>query len=143
MWSVFVLASVTFRVTRKIDNGYEVSVNLGTESFYGVIYQQDHPNSLESARSSNSVVPYDPNGTCTKRRKRKRDKDPDHPKPNRTGYNFYFADKYCELKSTNPGKEREFAKMIGESWRKLSLPAKNVSVFNQYFQCEGPSIILS
>lgn len=108
-------------------------VKLGTETFCGEIYYMDHPNPSESAESSSAVVAYDPNDTCTRRRretKRRREKDRDCPKPNKSGYNFYFADKYRELKGKKPEKKREFAKMIGESWKNLSPGKKNVSVFN-------------
>lgn len=50
------------------------------------------------------------------------------PKPNRSGYNFYFAEKHLELKGRCPEKEREFTKMIGESWTNLSQEEKNVSI---------------
>lgn len=54
------------------------------------------------------------------RRRRSRSRgDPNYPKPNRSGYNFFFAEKHCKLKSLYPNREREFTKMIGESWSKL------------------------
>ncbi|KAK1388593.1 High mobility group B protein 9 [Heracleum sosnowskyi] len=130
-------APVTFNVTGTIDakteNGYMVSVKLGTQTFSGEIRYEDHPNPSESAKSSRAVVPCDPNDTSTRSRregKRRREKDSNRPKPTKSGYNFYFADKYHELKGKYPEKEREFAKMIGESWKDLSPDKKNVSVFN-------------
>lgn len=55
-----------------------------------------------------------------RRRKNRRRGDPNYPKPNRSGYNFFFAERHYELKSLFPNREREFTKMIGESWSSLS-----------------------
>lgn len=113
----------------KFDCGYLVSVKLGEELLSGVIYHPvDRPQATSSTAEdlSMAIVPYDPNQprrpSGRRRRKRKRwGGDPSHPKPNRSGYNFFFAEKHAVLKSLYPNsRERAFTKMIGELWNNLS-----------------------
>ncbi|KAL9266014.1 High mobility group B protein 9-like protein, partial [Drosera capensis] len=123
----------------KFDNGYLVSVRIGTEVLHGVLYHpakhpvtapapdpnqdqdQDEDNNLDP-EPINAIVPYDPNPRQPGRRRKRRRRwggDPTHPKPNRSGYNFFFAEKHSMLKSLYPNK-REFTKMVGNSWNNLS-----------------------
>ncbi|GAB2289265.1 hypothetical protein Dimus_023570 [Dionaea muscipula] len=126
----------------KFDCGYMVTVRLGSELLHGVLYHPEkrHPVSVsvsvscsipdpdKKQLSSTAIVPYDPKeahrqgGGRRRRRKRKRwGGDPTHPKPNRSGYNFYFAEQHSMLKSLYPDiRERQFTKMIGLSWNNLS-----------------------
>ncbi|CAK9178367.1 unnamed protein product [Ilex paraguariensis] len=106
----------------KIDCGYLVSVKLGSEVLKGVLYHPDHPGSATSiVQPCTTIVPYKPHPHRSGRRnRRRRGGDPSHPKPNRSGYNFFFAEKHSALKSLYPDREREFTKMIGESWNNLS-----------------------
>ncbi|XP_074348858.1 high mobility group B protein 9 [Apium graveolens] len=117
-------APVTFEATgtidAKTDYCYMVSMKLGSETLNGVLYHPKHHKPSESA-----IIPYDLNDKRTRRRERKR-KRRMGPKPNRSGYNFYFAEKHSELKRKFPEKERDFTKMIGESWTNLSREEKNV-----------------
>ncbi|KAM7517322.1 hypothetical protein LguiA_006905 [Lonicera macranthoides] len=122
-------------INAKIDCGYLVSVKLGSETLAGVLYHPDQPGSSKSvSRGCTDIIPYNPNtqraGRRSRRRKRRGGGDPAHPKPNRSGYNFFFAKKHSELKSLYPYREREFTKMIGESWNNLSLEEK--AVFQDY-----------
>lgn len=120
----------------KFDCGYLVSVRLGQELLSGVIY---HPVDKQCASSSPAddlnmeIIPYDPSKQpCQvpgkRRRKRKRwGGDPSHPKPNRSGYNFFFSEKHSVLKSLYPNSlEREFTKMIGELWNNLNSEERKV-----------------
>lgn len=110
---------------------------MGSEVLSGVLY---HPNQqpLPGPSSNpirpapqpvNAIVPYTKR-SCrllgSKRRRRKRG-DPNYPKPNRSGYNFYFAEKHYKLKSLYPNREREFTKMIGESWSNLTAEERLVT----------------
>nr|QEE59943.1 ARID/BRIGHT DNA binding domain [Betula platyphylla] len=109
----------------KFDCGYLVSVKFGSEVLRGVLYHPEQPDSSTSVPESNSaIVPYTykphQSGRRRRRRKSKRRGDPNYPKPNRSGYNFFFAEKHYKLKSLYPNREREFTKMIGESWSNLS-----------------------
>ena len=98
-------------------------MKLRDETLNGVLYHPAPP-------THNALVPYAPvlhkPGRCTRRR---RSGDPGHPKPNRSGYNFFFAEKHSALKSLYPNREREFTKMIGDSWNKLSPEDRVVSEY--------------
>lgn len=121
----------------KFECGYLVSVKLGHELLSGVIY---HPVNMQCIPSSTTddlrlaIVPYNPKqprqASRKRRRKRKRwGGDPSHPKPNRSGYNFFFSEKHALLKSLYPNsREREFTKMIGELWNKLTSQDRIVSI---------------
>ncbi|KAJ8624832.1 hypothetical protein MRB53_033362 [Persea americana] len=106
----------------KFDNGYFVTVTLGSEILRGVLY---HLPPLGSASTSlatpdNAIVPFGTPHLQRRRKRGKRRRDPAHPKPNRSAYNFFFAEKHSTLKLLYPQREREFSKMIGESWNKLT-----------------------
>lgn len=112
-----------------------MSVKLGSETLKGVLYHShsDQPGtSISSPQYMGAIVPYDhthkPRNARKRRRRRRsrRGEDPSYPKPNRSGYNFFFAEKHYKLKSLYPNREREFTKMIGESWSKLSPEDKMV-----------------
>jgi hypothetical protein len=122
----------------KFDCGYLVSVKLGSEVLRGVLYHPEQPDSSTSVPESNSaIIPYTHkpphhSGHRRRRRKSKRRGDPNYPKPNRSGYNFFFAEKHYKLKSLYPNREREFTKMIGESWTNLSPEERMVISKTQY-----------
>ncbi|XP_058780816.1 high mobility group B protein 9-like [Vicia villosa] len=108
----------------KFDCGYIVSVKLGSEVLRGVLY---HPELVVSPTpsqhgSATAIVPFNhkPYGSGRRKRRRKRKWDPNYPKPNRSGYNFFFAEEHYKLKQLYPKREREFTKMIGQSWNCLS-----------------------
>ncbi|XP_024456935.1 high mobility group B protein 9 isoform X2 [Populus trichocarpa] len=97
-----------------------------SEVLHGVLYhpdQQDLSNSIP--QYDGAIVPYTPNRRRRRRRSR-RSGDPSYPKPNRSGYNFFFAEKHYKLKSLYPNREREFTKMIGQSWSSLSAEERMV-----------------
>ncbi|XAR61590.1 hypothetical protein NMG60_11016051 [Bertholletia excelsa] len=106
-------------IDAKFEFGYLISVKIGSEILNGVLYYPD--------QASSSSKPIGEPGTATipcsgkKRQKgRRKDADPTRPKPNRSGYNFFFAEKYSVLKSLHPDREKELTKLIGESWTSLS-----------------------
>ncbi|XVF35891.1 hypothetical protein REPUB_Repub19eG0010400 [Reevesia pubescens] len=110
----------------KFDCGYLISVRLGSEVLSGVLYHPEQPcfsASTPEAEYNNALVPYKrvrDSRHSGRRRRSRRAGDPSYPKTNRSGYNFFFAEKHCKLKSLYPNREREFTKMIGESWNILS-----------------------
>ncbi|XP_038715456.1 high mobility group B protein 9 [Tripterygium wilfordii] len=107
----------------KFDCGYLVSVKLGSEVLKGVLYHIEEPSSSATiSETCTAIVPYTgKRGRRSLRRRRtRRLEDPSYPKPNRSGYNFFFAEKHYKLKSLYPNREREFTKMIGASWSSLS-----------------------
>lgn len=130
----------TGTIDGKFDSGYFVTVKLGSEVLSGVLY---HPIQQPLAGPSNpvspapqpvnAIVPYTRISRhllgSKRRRRRRRRGDPNYPKPNRSGYNFYFAEKHYKLKSLYPNREREFTKMIGESWSNLTAEERLVTKF--------------
>ncbi|KAM0967577.1 hypothetical protein FF1_016096 [Malus domestica] len=128
----------TGTIDGKFDCGYLVTVKFGSETLSGVLYHPNQqtlaasPNPTPSPEPVNAIVPYTPQrsvrvaGSRRRRRSRRRT-DPNYPKPNRSGYNFFFAETHFKLKSLYPNREREFTKMIGESWNKL--PAEERLVY--------------
>ncbi|KAF9683197.1 hypothetical protein SADUNF_Sadunf05G0187400 [Salix dunnii] len=109
----------------KFDCGYLVSVQLGSEVLHGVLYHPDQQDLSKSTQYDGAIVPYTPSRRRRRRRSR-RSGDPSYPKPNRSGYNFFFAEKHYKLKSLYPNREREFTKMIGQSWSSLSAEERMV-----------------
>ncbi|XP_031122951.1 high mobility group B protein 9 [Ipomoea triloba] len=123
--------SATGTIDGKFECGYLVSMKLGSEVLNGVLY---HQSPSTSSSLCTAIVPYvvPPQTPRTRRRRKKKGSggDPFRPKPNRSGYNFFFAEKHSMLKSLYPSREREFTKMIGESWNNLS--AEERVVYQNY-----------
>lgn len=131
---------VSGAIEGKFENGYLVTVVVGTEKLKGVIYhippgprgpQHAHiPNFMLSPRVDvrlpETLVPV-------KERKRKQreelKKDPNAPRASRTGYNFFFAEERAKLKLLYPDKERELSRMIGDAWNALTEEQKMVHEF--------------
>ncbi|CAA7054078.1 unnamed protein product [Microthlaspi erraticum] len=127
----------------KFENGYLVTVTMGSEQLKGVLYQllpAENTVAHQTPQQSHGVFhntwnnngnPQGIVGGVTKRRRRRKKseikrRDPAHPKPNRSGYNFFFAEQHARLKPLHPGKDREISRMIGELWNKLNEQKKTV-----------------
>ncbi|PPD67522.1 hypothetical protein GOBAR_DD35602 [Gossypium barbadense] len=118
----------------KFESGYLVTVTIGSEKLKGVLYQASDDAAPEAphcygAFSSQSVTPHATSGVQCRRRRKKSEikrRDPAHPKPNRSGYNFFFAEQHARLKPLHPGQDREISRMIGEQWNKLTESEKSV-----------------
>ncbi|XP_042478403.1 high mobility group B protein 10-like isoform X2 [Macadamia integrifolia] len=99
----------------KFDNGYLVTVSFGSHKLRGVLYHI--PDELQVPSSSIT-------STMSNRPNRKRSqmalKDPARPKPNRSGYNFFFSEHYTRLKPLHHGQEKVISKKIGHLWSKLT-----------------------
>ncbi|XP_039142753.1 LOW QUALITY PROTEIN: high mobility group B protein 9-like [Dioscorea cayenensis subsp. rotundata] len=116
--------SVSGTIDGKFDYGYFVTVKMNSEILKGVLYHAPPSTSSPHAAPSNkAVVVYSPEQA---QRRQKRYRDPAHPKPNRSAYNFFFAQKACPIEGNIQRREREFSKMIGESWNKLSDEERSV-----------------
>ncbi|KAG1334463.1 putative High mobility group B protein 9 [Cocos nucifera] len=123
--------TVTGSIDRKFEYGYFVTVKVGQETLHGVLFHVEQPG---EASSSASLLPpanaAAANGAPTEAKRRKkrrcRSSDPAHPKPSRSAYNFYFAEQYSKLKALYPDRDKEFSKMIGESWSRLNAEEKQV-----------------
>lgn len=117
----------------KFDGGYLVTVTVGSEKLKGVLYQTLQ-NPVQQGPHNYAITNNNPNAAAVLgvRRRRRRKKceikrrDPAHPKPNRSGYNFFFAEQHARLKPLYPGKDREISRMIGELWNKLQETEKAV-----------------
>ncbi|XAR48831.1 hypothetical protein NMG60_11031792, partial [Bertholletia excelsa] len=121
----------------KFESGYLVTVMIGSEKLKGVLYQVpripvcQHPSPPlhHGVYAQNNYVNPAPPVLRRRRRRKKSEmkkRDPSHPKPNRSGYNFFFAEQHARLKPANPGKDREISRMIGELWNKLTESEKAV-----------------
>ena len=112
----------------KFDSGYLVTVTIGSEKLKGVLYQAPQNQSHQSASTNNNNLTASV-GVHRRRRRKKSEmkrRDPAHPKPNRSGYNFFFAEQHARLKPLNQGKDREISRTIGELWNKLNESEKAV-----------------
>nr|XP_019701863.1 high mobility group B protein 9 isoform X2 [Elaeis guineensis] len=118
---------VTGRIVGKFEHGYFVTVNIGLQTLHGILYHAPQPSASSSiATQNNAMVPYVPQTQSRRRQRRHRNRDPDHPKPNRSAYNFFFAEKHAKLKVLYPNRERDFSKMIGEAWNQLTEEERKV-----------------
>ncbi|AQK70843.1 high mobility group B protein 15 isoform X1 [Zea mays] len=115
-------------VDGKFEHGYIVTVIMGSKSTKAILY-----NCTEEPALPTPEPPVANNSTGLKgvrRRRRRRKKlsttDPRHPKPNRSGYNFFFQDQHRILKPQYPAQDRLISKMIGERWNNLSPEDKAV-----------------
>ncbi|KAH9325648.1 hypothetical protein KI387_005826, partial [Taxus chinensis] len=118
---------VTGVIDGKFEHGYFVTVKMGADILRGVLYHMPSGGSgaqhadVSYFQSSNTFDAAT-SGINVRSKKKKeciRRRDPDHPKPNRSGYNFFFAEQHARLKALHPDKDREISKMIGELWNKL------------------------
>ncbi|XVE80653.1 hypothetical protein DITRI_Ditri14bG0156100 [Diplodiscus trichospermus] len=114
-------SSVVGIIDGKFDNGYLVTVRLGSDQFKGVLYHM--PQMLQLSQSSNTsdLPPHQ----CRKR-SRLASRDPSRPKSNRSGYNFFFAEHYARLKPMYHGEEKAISKKIGHLWNNLTEAEKQI-----------------
>jgi hypothetical protein len=115
-------------IDSKFEHGYIVTVIMGSKSTKAVLY-----NCIEEPAQQTPVPPLVsnniyPKGGRRRRRKKLSTTDPRHPKPNRSGYNFFFQDQHRLLKPEYPGQDRLISKMIGERWNNISPEEKAVRV---------------
>ncbi|RDX97866.1 High mobility group B protein 15, partial [Mucuna pruriens] len=121
----------------KFESGYLVSVSVGSQMYKGVLYEAPQTSVLPASapHGQNTMVKTNNSNASAslgvhRRRRRKKSeikrRDPAHPKPNRSGYNFFFAEQHARLKQLHHGKDRDISRMIGELWNKLKEPEKSV-----------------
>ncbi|OAE23480.1 hypothetical protein AXG93_285s1370 [Marchantia polymorpha subsp. ruderalis] len=126
-------------IEAKLDFGYLITMVVGGEKLKGVLYHvptgvkvPSQFTNLPTLLASVNVDAAKTTVESTARRKRRRKeempkKDPNAPRPNRTGYNFFFAEQRQRLKALHPDKDRDISRMIGEAWNSLSEEQKTVS----------------
>lgn len=132
------------RIEGKFDQGYLVTVTVGSEKLQGVLY---HVPPTHRAPQHATVPTYEETigaevriprgepkaGGSWRKRPRKEEmlkKDPNAPRPNRTGYNFFFAEQVSIFKAMFPDKDKDLSKMIGDAWNRLTEEEKLVSLAN-------------
>lgn len=121
----------------KFESGYLVTVKIGSEELKGVLYLAPQDAVQQVPQNYSVFASKNVNASCVpgihRRRRRKKSemkkRDPAHPKPNRSGYNFFFAEQHARLKPLHPGKDREISRMIGELWNKLKEPERTVRLW--------------
>ncbi|KAL0306181.1 UNVERIFIED_CONTAM: High mobility group B protein 10 [Sesamum radiatum] len=112
---------ITGTIDGKFDYGYLVTVNLGSEELKGVLYHTS--SDLDVSQS------FSASGDPAQRTRRKHQialRDPAHPKRNRSGYTFFFAEQYQRLRPLYHGQERAISKKIGQLWSRLTEAEKQV-----------------
>ncbi|KAG8070662.1 hypothetical protein GUJ93_ZPchr0006g42969 [Zizania palustris] len=114
----------------KFEHGYIVTVIMGSRSTKAVLYNCTEEPVVPTVAPHVAINSVDLKGGRRRRRRRKKlsTTDPRHPKPNRSGYNFFFQDQHRKLKPEYPGQDRLISKMIGERWNNLSPEDKAVRV---------------
>ncbi|CAL5022087.1 unnamed protein product [Urochloa decumbens] len=112
----------------KFEHGYIVTVIMGSKSTKAILYNCTEEHALPTPAPPVGSNSTDLKGGRRRRRRRKKlsTTDPRHPKPNRSGYNFFFQDQHRILKPQYPGQDRLISKMIGERWNNLSPEDKAV-----------------
>ncbi|KAL4561120.1 hypothetical protein LXL04_033282 [Taraxacum kok-saghyz] len=115
----------------KFESGYLCTVRIGGEQLQGVLFQSTAHYSYQATQTQITTgIANRPPSTTVRRRRRKKSemkkRDPAHPKPNRSGYNFFFAEQHARLKPLHPGKDRDISRMIGELWNNLTESNKAV-----------------
>lgn len=122
-------STVSGLIDGKFEHGYLVSVNVGSDLLRGVLYHIPPGSVCEQFAMVPNVINRGGGNTTAvdarrRRRRRRKDempkKDPHAPKPNRSGYNFFFQEQHMQLRSLHPDKDREISRLIGESWNKLT-----------------------
>ncbi|KAI7732040.1 hypothetical protein M8C21_009701 [Ambrosia artemisiifolia] len=125
---------VTGVLDGKFESGYLCTVRIGGELLQGVLYQTVQSSLYDIIPKHAGQVTMDTTQgltvvRCRRRRRKKsemRKRDPAHPKPNRSGYNFFFAEQHARLKLLHTNKDRAISRMIGEEWNKLTESQKAV-----------------
>ncbi|KAK9107750.1 hypothetical protein Syun_023761 [Stephania yunnanensis] len=113
---------VTGNIDGKFDNGYIVTVSFGSEKLKGILYHLPTESSSFHHRIDPSIV--------ARKRNRKKSllaaRDPSRPKPNRSGYNFFYSEHYGRLKTLHGGQEKTISSRIANLWSRLTLAEKQV-----------------
>ncbi|XP_047976945.1 high mobility group B protein 10 [Salvia hispanica] len=105
----------------KFDDGYLVTMKVGSEVLKGVLYHSCPEQDAYQSRSTSDEPVH-----LSRRKNHTAVKDPAHPKRNRSGYTFFFAEQYQILRPSYHGQERAISKKIGHLWSNLTEAEKQV-----------------
>ncbi|GMN59855.1 hypothetical protein TIFTF001_028950 [Ficus carica] len=119
-------SSVNGAIDGKFENGYLITVNVGSGQLQGVLYHAP-------LHTSQSSYPSDVHNRRNRKKSRLALRDPSRPKSNRSGYNFFFAEQYARLKPMYYGQEKAISKMIGVQWNNLTEAEKQVNMLEEKF----------
>ncbi|KDP36314.1 hypothetical protein JCGZ_09529 [Jatropha curcas] len=114
-------SSVSGTIDGKFDNGYLVTVSLGSDQLKGVLYHSPHAFHTSQSSHTSDLPP---------RRHRKKSRlllrDPSQTKSNRSSYNFSFAEQYTRTKPLHYSDETTINKKIGHIWNNLTENEKQI-----------------
>lgn len=125
----------------KFDQGYLVTVTVGGEKLQGVLYHvpppalnPQHADVANYATEPQVKIANTKLATTTiwpRKRPRKEEslkRDRNAPRPNRTGYNFFFAEQSAHYKALHPDVPGlELCRIVGNAWNILTEHEKLVS----------------
>ena len=133
----------------KFEQGYLVTVTVGNEVLQGVLYHvppiqktpqhADVPNYDEPFCAEMAIPRAEPKPIGSWRKRRRRDervkRDPNAPRPNKTGYNFFFADQCSKFKAMHPDADKELGRIMGHAWNSLTDEEKLVNTVESHCCC--------
>lgn len=119
----------TGAIDGKFDNGYFITVVVGSEKLHGILYHVP----TENASPQFATIPglirsvgseLDALGLQVQVNKKKKEtapkKDPNAPRPAKKSYNFFYAEQCARLKKNHSPTHRELARMVADLWNNLS-----------------------
>ncbi|KAH9309408.1 hypothetical protein KI387_037319, partial [Taxus chinensis] len=120
---------VTGAIDRKFDNGYLVTVVVGSEKLKGVIYHVPTENTVPQhaivpGLMSNVGCELDAQGLevqmTEKKKESVRKRDPNAPRRPRNGYNLFYVEQLARLKEIYGQTDRQIKTMVIDMWNRLS-----------------------
>ncbi|XP_059666607.1 high mobility group B protein 10-like [Cornus florida] len=112
---------VTGTIDAKFDNGYLITVHMGSEKLKGVLYHTPTEVNMSQGSDTSGASPH-----RNRKRYQQASRDLARPKPNRSGYNFFFSEQYTRLKPLYHGQEKAITKKIGVLWSRLTEAERQV-----------------
>lgn len=123
----YVAQTVTGAVDQRFDNGYLVTVVVGSEKLKGVLYHVPAENTVQQyamVPGLMSNVGCDALGlevqVTKKRKERVPNTDPSAPRLSNNGYKFFYVEQCAKLKKTYAQTDRELVRTVNDLWNKLS-----------------------
>ncbi|VFQ97898.1 unnamed protein product [Cuscuta campestris] len=113
--------SVIGTIDAKFEDGYVITVNVGSEILNGALYHKPmQTHSPQSATTSSGHAKQTP------KKYQLSLTDHSRPRQNLSGYNFFYAEQYSKLKPSHQGHAKAISKEIGVLWNRLTDAEKQV-----------------
>ncbi|KAG0491122.1 hypothetical protein HPP92_007985 [Vanilla planifolia] len=114
--------SVVGVIDGKFEDGYFVTVTVGSTTFKGVLFHAMESSVIRGLPVFSGAPGRGSSRLIRHRRRRKKLSSWIRRIQNQTrsGYNFFFAEQHARLKLLHPGKVREISKTIGDLWNNLT-----------------------